>query len=155
MTFVPQDELHERGGVSLAPMIDFLFLMLAVFASLAVTRIVLKDTEVDLVRSKMEAHSPTSLLSGQDLKLIHVSVMQNGNYKWMTEIRDYPMETADDVANELISQYEKGLLPTDKLQTQVLLKIDREAQWEPILKVLLAIKDLGFEVRPVYEPQLN
>jgi biopolymer transport protein ExbD len=155
MTFVPQDELNERGGVSLAPMIDFLFLMLAVFASLAVTRIVLKDTEIDLVRSKVEAHSPTSLRSGQDLKLIHVSVMQNGNYKWVTEIRDYPMETAEEVAAELLSQYDKGLLPKDKLQTQVLLKIDREAQWEPILKVLLAVKELGFEVRPVYEPQLN
>jgi biopolymer transport protein ExbD len=153
MTFVPQEELHERGSVSLAPMIDFLFLMLAVFASLAVTRIVLKDTEVDLVRSKVETHTPTSFLSGQDLKLIHVTVMQNGTYKWATEIRDYPMETPEEVAAELLSQYEKGLLPKDKLNTQILLKIDREAKWEPILKILLAIKELGFEVRPVYEPQ--
>lgn len=152
MTFVPQDELRERSGVSLAPMIDFLFLMLAIFASLAVTRIVLKDTEVDLVQSKMDSEKHSSLFPSHDLKLIHVTILKDGSYKWVTEIHDYPLQSAEAVVAELNSQYENGLLPKDKLNTQVLLKIDRQAQWEPILNLLLAIKDSGFEVRPVYEP---
>jgi len=50
------------------------------------------------------------------------------SYKWITEVRDHPMESADQIAVELESQYAKGLLPEDKLRTQILLKIDRQAR---------------------------
>jgi biopolymer transport protein ExbD len=150
MTFIPEEELKDRGGLTLAPMIDFLFLMLAVFASLAVSRMVMRDTEIDLVQSKAEV--PSSIASHHEYKLVNILVAADGTYKWVTEIRDYPMETAEQIALELTRQYQQGLLPEDPLKTQVLLKIDREARWEPILKVLLAIKEAGFEVRPVYEP---
>lgn len=154
MTFVPSEEIKKRDGVSLAPMIDFLFLMMAVFASLAVTRVVLKDTEVELVQSNNEPLVENeSLLPTEDLRLIQVTVLENGTYKWVTEVRDYPMQSADEVAFELNNQYEQGLIPKKKVQTQVLLKIDRRATWDPILKVLLAIQELGFEVRPLYEPE--
>lgn len=150
MSYVPYDELKERGGITMAPMIDFLFLMMAVFASLAVSRIVMRDTDIELVQSKVESN-PAS--NPQDFKLINISVSENGTYKWITEIRDHLMESPEKITQELESQYSKGLLPEDKLKTQVLLKIDREAKWEPILKVLLAVRDAGFEVRPVYEPE--
>lgn len=150
MTFIPDDELKAQSGITLAPMIDFLFLMLAVFASLAVSRIVMRDTEVELVRSKIE--SPSSLRNLRDTKLIHISINQEGSYKWVTEIRDYPLATAQAIANELTDQHKRGLLPEDKLKTQVLLKIDREAKWEPILHAILAIRESGFAVHPIYEP---
>lgn len=150
MTFIPDEELKERTGLTLAPMIDFLFLMLAVFASLAVSRIIMRDTEIELVRSKIE--SPSPLADPRDYKLIHITISEEGAYKWVTEIRDYPMETPQDIAQELIQQYQRGLLPEDKLKTQVLLKIDRKTRWEPILQAILAIRDAGFEVRPIYEP---
>ena len=150
MSFIPEEELKERTGLALAPMIDFLFLMLAVFASLAVSRMVIHDTEVELVRSRVETHSP--LTETREYKLIHITVSAEGAYKWVTEVRDYPLETADAIALELTHQYSQGLLPEDKLKTQVLLKIDREARWEPILHAILAIREAGFEVRPVYEP---
>jgi biopolymer transport protein ExbD len=150
MTFIPDEELKERTGIALAPMIDFLFLMLAVFASLAVSRIIMRDTEVELVRSKIESSS--LLADSRDYKLIHITISQEGNYKWVTEIRDYPMETPEAIAQELIQQYSRGLLPEDKLKTQILLKIDRDARWESILQAILAIREAGFEVRPVYEP---
>ena len=151
MSYVPYDEIKDQGGVTMAPMIDFLFLMMAVFASLAVSRIVMRDTDIELVQSQIEGTS--TLSAAHDYKLINVTVTENGNYKWVTEIRDHSMESAELIAQELQSQYDKGLLPKDKLRTQVLLKIDRQAQWEPILKVMLAIRDTGFEVRPVYEPE--
>ncbi len=150
MSFIPDEELKERPGLTMAPMIDFLFLMLAVFASLAVSRIVMRDTEVELVRSKVETTSPLS--DPGDYKLIHVTVSENGSYKWVTEVRDYPMDSPEAIALELAEQYQRGLLPEDRLKTQVLLKIDRQARWEPILHAILAIREAGFEVRPVYEP---
>ncbi|HEY4831011.1 MAG TPA: biopolymer transporter ExbD [Waddliaceae bacterium] len=150
MTFIPEEELKERGGLTLAPMIDFLFLMLAVFASLAVSRNVMRDTDIELVKSKTEVLSSTP--SNHELKLVHITINADGTYKWVTEIRDYSMEKAEQIAYELIRQHNQGLLPEDKLNTQVMVKIDREARWEPILNVLLAIKEAGFEVRPVYEP---
>lgn len=151
MTFVPEKELTEQGGITLAPMIDFLFLMLAVFASLAVTRMALKDTEIDLVKSKREL--PASTASVRDIKLINITVSEEGNYKWVTEIRDHTMNSPQEIADELIRQYQRGLLPEDKLKTQVLLRIDKNARWEPILQVLLSVREAGFEIRPVYEPE--
>lgn len=150
MSYIPDEELKERSGLTLAPMIDFLFLMLAVFASLAVSRIMMRDTEIELVKSNTDSSSAAHTL--REYKLINVSVAEDGSYKWVTEIRDYPMETAEHIALELMRQYTQGLLPEDKLKTQVLLKIDRQARWESILQVLLAIKEAGFEVRPIYEP---
>ncbi|MCH9609960.1 MAG: hypothetical protein S4CHLAM81_12580 [Chlamydiales bacterium] len=151
MSYVPQDELKGQGGFTMAPMLDFLFLMMAIFASLAVSRIVMRDTDIELVQSSLD--STSTINSAQDYKLISISVAEDGSYKWITEVRDHPMETADEIATELESQYQKGLLPEDRLRTQILLKIDRDAKWEPILNVLLAIRESGFEVRPVYEPE--
>lgn len=149
MTFVPDHELKQSNGFTLAPMIDFLFLMLAVFASLAVTRIATRDTEIDLVKSK---RSGSTTSSPADLKIINITIAENGSYKWITDIRDHPLNSAQEIADELAREYQKGLLPHDKLLTQVLLRIDRNARWQPILDALLAIREEGFEVRPVYEP---
>lgn len=150
MTFIPEEELKDRGGLTLAPMIDFLFLMLAIFASLAVSRMVMRDTDIELVKSHSDTSS--SAASSHEYKLVNITVSEDGSYKWVTEIRDYIMESPEAIAHELTRQYAQGLLPEDKLKTQILLKIDAQARWEPILKVMLAIKETGFEVRPVYEP---
>jgi biopolymer transport protein ExbD len=152
MSFIPDEELKGRISLNLAPMIDFLFLLLMFFATLAVTRVTTKDTDIQLVEVKPETTSTTSGLES-DYKIINISINAEGKYKWTTEIKDYPMTTPEEIKHELEVQYEKGLLPADKLQTQVLLKIDKQAQWEPILKAIFAIRDAGFDVRPVYEPE--
>lgn len=152
MSYIPVDELKEQKAMTLAPMIDFLFLMLAVFASLAVSRIVTRDTEIDLVKSRSEL--PTTPDLSHDYKIINISVADDGSYKWVTEVRDHTMNTSSEITEELLRQYHKGLLPEDKLKTQVLLKIDKQARWDPILQVLLGIREAGFEVRPVYEPDM-
>jgi len=152
MSFIPDDELKGRVSLNLAPMIDFLFLLLMFFATLAVTRITTKDTEIQLVEIKPET-TATTAANDSDYKIINISINSEGKYKWTTEIKDYAMSTPDEIKQELNLQYEKGLLPQDKLQTQVMLKIDKKATWEPILKAIFAIRDAGFEVRPVYEPE--
>lgn len=150
MNFVPFDELKEKNSIPFAPMIDFLFLMLAFFATLAVTRIGIKDTDLELVKTRSEL--PSSLKNTFDEKVIHISVLETGGYKWVTDLREHKMQSAKQISDELLKQYQKGLLPENKARTRVLLKIDRNAKWEPILKALVAIREAGFEARPIYEP---
>ena len=52
---IPEEEFKEKKGINLAPMVDFLFLILAVFAVMAVTRTSLYDSEVDLVKMDTQA----------------------------------------------------------------------------------------------------
>jgi hypothetical protein len=70
-------------------------------------------------------------------------------------MKDYPLASAKEVADELSSQYQQGLLPQEKGLTYILLRIDRQAMWEPILKLLFAVREIGFEVHPVYEPEME
>ena len=151
MSFVPEDDFKGRIALNLAPMIDFLFLMLMFFATLAVTRATTKDTNIELVEIKPETKA-SAFASDSDLKIINLNIDERGQYKWVTEIHDYPMAKAEEIGNELRTQYEKGQLPEDKTKTQILLKIDKRAQWEPILQAIFAIREEGFDVRPVYEP---
>ena len=132
-------------------MIDFLFLMVAFFACLALSRASTKQLDIQLVKvqDQKQKEEPVDFY---DYKMITVQIDKNNQYKWVTEIRDYDMPSVTSIVDELDKQYQKGLLPEDKTRTQVLLKIDRDAKWEFILKALFAIRDAGFEVRPVYEP---
>jgi biopolymer transport protein ExbD len=150
MSFVPENELKERSGLTFAPMIDFLFLMLAFFASLAVTNVSIGQTDINLVQTKAE-HSPGPSCRGDGTKVIHISILGNGEYKWVTGLKEYPMKTPTEIACELSKQHQKGLLPEDKMQTKVLLRIDKEAKWEPILNAMVAIRECGFEVHPVFQ----
>ena len=154
MAFIPDEEIKGRNTMNMAPMIDFLFLMLMFFASLAITRVTTKDTEIHLVEVRPETKA-TIADASHDQKAIYININADGQYKWITEMRDYVMDSPEDISKELNLEYEKGLLPEDKNKTQVLLKIDKEASWEPILKAIFAIRGAGFEVRPVYEPDLK
>ena len=151
MSFIPEEELRPKLGINFAPMIDFLFLMVVFFACLAVSRITTKDLDIDLVRIHDENVANASN-ADYDYKVVNISINELGEYKWVTEIRDYPMTLAQDIAEELRNQYKKGLLPENKLKTQVLLKIDKSAKWDPILQAIFAVRDAGFEVHPVYLP---
>jgi biopolymer transport protein ExbD len=140
MGFIPDDALKGKQEQNLAPMIDFLFLMLMFFACLAVSRVTTKDTDISLVEIKPPTGA--SITEGNtDYKVINININAAGEYKWVTEIRDYVMTSADEIKTELEEQYEKGLLPLEKLHTQVFLKIDKNSTWEPILKAIFAIRD--------------
>lgn len=151
MSFIPEEELKPKLGINFAPMIDFLFLMVVFFACLAISRITTKDLDIDLVQIHDEK-GQKPLNADYDYKVVNISINEDGQYKWVTEIRDYPISYAQDIAQELLNQYKQGLLPENKLKTQVLLKIDKNAKWEPILQAIFAVRDAGFEVHPVYLP---
>lgn len=151
MELIPQEELKTTHSFNFAPMIDFMFLMLALFSVLAVSRSALLDTEISLVELKAEPEA-SSVRSKAERQPIHVSVTAAGSYKWLTEFQEYPMETVSAVQDELARQYKLGALPQDRTQTEILLHIDRKAPWEPIAQLIFAVREVGFNVRPVYEP---
>ncbi|MGL4539760.1 MAG: ExbD/TolR family protein [Candidatus Rhabdochlamydia sp.] len=149
MSLIPDEELKRYNHLNLAPMIDFLFLIVAVFAVIAVTRASLFDREINLV--KVQTKTDSSLM--QDRYTVHLSINSKGEYKWITEFNEYLISCPLDVQSELKKQQELGLLPKDTLKTQVLLHIDKQAMWEPIVQLIFAVKQAGFQIHPVYESE--
>jgi biopolymer transport protein ExbD len=56
------------------------------------------------------------------------------------------------IQKELLYQYSIGVLPADKSKTQILLHVDKKAPWEKIAKLIFAVREIGFEAHPVYQP---
>ena len=145
------DELKTGHSFNFAPMIDFLFLMLALFATLAVSRAVLLDTEIELAELKPENSNPNKVNQSSERHPIHLSIAADGKYTWLTEFQKYPMENEQSIQEELSRQYALGTLPSNKELTEVLLHIDKKAPWDLIANVIFAIREVGFSARPVYE----
>ncbi len=151
MSLIPDEELRRHSSLNLAPMVDFLFVVLAVFVTLAVTRAALFDSEIDLV--KVRSQEKQSALSAQnDFYTINLCVTDEGKYKWFTEVSELVMDGSQAIQQELKKQLELGLLPKDKEQTRVLLHIDKSAKWSSIADAIFAIRDAGYSIHPVYEP---
>ena len=151
-TMIPDEEVKIRKGINLTPMVDFLFLILAVFAVLAFTRTALYDSEVNLVKMDTKA-PPPSMAEAQPGYTVLLSINDRGQYKWVTEFNEFLLDGVTAVKQELVKQQELGLLPSDKNKTKVLLHIDREANWESIAKIIFAIKETGYQISPVYCPE--
>jgi len=148
MSLVPEEELKKQGTLNLAPMVDFLFVVVAVFAIMAVTRSALNDADLELVKTgnKIQSSSPST-----EEYLVDLTVTKEGKYKWLTEMHDYLISDPQFIRDELIKQKQKGLLPPEAQQTKVLLHIDQGAAWNSIAKLILAVREAGFQVHPVYE----
>lgn len=152
MSLIPEEELKASASLNLAPMVDFLFLIVAVFATLAVTKAALYDQNINLVQVKTTQAEEEPTHSFQDpFYIVNLSVNAKGEYKWLTEFNEYLLESTQGIQNELRKQQDLGLLPQDKEKTKVLLHIDRHAEWEPIAQVIFAVRQLGFEIHPVYD----
>lgn len=151
MELIPHDEIRPAQHFNFAPMIDFLFLMLSLFATLAMAGATLFDTEIHLASLKPELEE-SPLKAKQEERQLHISIDLKGSYRWLTEFQQYPMSDVQAVQEELSRQYQIGALPQDKTKTNVLLHIDKQAPWESIAELLFGIRELGFSVHPVYEP---
>jgi biopolymer transport protein ExbD len=147
---IPEEELSAGRHVNLAPMVDFLFLVVAIFAVLALTRSALFDTNVNLVKLKKEAN-PAEIPLRPAPYFINVSLSDAGQYKWLSETSQTVMDSAVAIQHELLKQQKQGILPSEKEQIKVLFHIDKGAKWEPIADLILAVKRAGFAIHPVYE----
>ncbi|MGD2169434.1 MAG: biopolymer transporter ExbD [Chlamydiota bacterium] len=152
MSLIPDEELKPNVGINFAAMIDFLFLMLALFSTLAVTRATLYDSAIDLAQLNSKQGNNLAL-NEQDFHRVNLSIDHKGDYHWVTEFNEHLMQTTAQVQEELTKQYQTGLLPKNKQQTLVLLHIDRSAPWDSIAKLIFSIKEVGFDVHPIYESE--
>jgi biopolymer transport protein ExbD len=147
MSFIPEDVLRSKESIPLAPMIDFVFIMLLFFASLAITRTSLKDTQIDLVTASYES-APEISASDKEHHSIQISILADGTYKWIGNNQDFSLGSLEDL-NRILTQQTSDQV--HQVKPQVLLKIDKNARWDPILKAIFTIRDAGYVVRPVYE----
>lgn len=150
MSLIPEEELNRPGSFNLAPMVDFLFLVVAVFAVLAVTRNVLYDSDLELAKTD-ESADVVKTSHAQDSYYVDLGVTKEGRYKWLTESQDYWIADTATIKSELQKQQQNGLLPPDKEQTKVLLHIDKGAEWGAIASLILAVREAGFAIHPLYE----
>ena len=150
MDLIPDEELKQCGSLNLAPMVDFLFLVVAVFATLAVTKAALFDKQIQLVKVDVAADEST-LTHHQDRYIVNLSINAQGDYKWLTEFNEYLLSGTIGIQNELKRQQQLGLLPQDTSKTTVLLHIDKQAAWEAISDAIFAVRKSGFTIHPVYD----
>lgn len=150
MNIIPEEEIKNSTGLNLAPMVDFLFLVVAVFATLAVTRAALYESDIQLV--SILPHKDDAGASAQnDSYIINLSVNGKGEYKWITEFNEYLIPSVNAIQQEIQQQQTLGLIPKDAKKTKVLLHIDKSAPWEPIAQVIFGVKKSGFDIHPVYD----
>ncbi len=153
-SLVPDDELKSQKSLNLAPMVDFLFLILAIFAVLAVTRTVLYDADIQAVKLETPAGTP-SLSHAEPGYTVLLSINNKGQYKWVSEFNEFLLRDVQAITHELYKQQKLGLLPKDCSKVKVLLQIDKNAQWEPIAHAIFAVREAGFAISPVYSPEEN
>lgn len=149
MSLIPEEEFRKASSLNLAPMVDFLFVIVAVFATMSITRAVLYDTQVNLVKVNTEKKTNVS----EQPFVVNIGITEDGKYKWITEVNEFVMDTTDSIQRELQKQQQMGLISKNPEQTKVLLHIDRSAKWEPVAQAIFALREQGFPVHPVYEPQ--
>jgi biopolymer transport protein ExbD len=63
------------------------------------------------------------------------------------------MESTDSIQKELQKQQQVGLISKNPDETKILLHIDRSSKWEPVAEAIFALREQGFPVHPVYEPE--
>jgi biopolymer transport protein ExbD len=152
MNLIPDEELKGSHLINLTPMVDFLFLVIALFATLAVTRTALFDSEVNL--AKVRQQGPASLSdSKREAHIVNLSITKSGQYKWITEFNEYAMDGIQAILQELTKQQNLGLLSNEKAQTKILLHVDKKAEWDPVIQLIYALKKTGYPVHPVYETE--
>ena len=150
MNLVPDEELKGKSSLNLAPMVDFLFLIVAVFATIAVTRAALFDSEINLVKIN-QVESFEALTQENDLSVINLAVTSSGQYKWITEFNEFLMENISAIEQELTKQRQLGLIPKDSGKTKILLHVDKKAEWDPVVQLIFSLKKDGYQISPVYE----
>ncbi len=151
MDLIPHDELKPAQNFNFAPMIDFLFLMLSLFATLSISRTALYDSDIQLAQLKKGPLDHE--IQSEQTSQIHLTITETGSYQWVTEFQKHSMESVEAVQKELSYEYEIGAISHDKEKTKILLHIDKAAPWDPIAKLIFGIRELGFSVHPVYESE--
>lgn len=147
---IPDEEMRRFEKVQWAPMVDLLFIIVIVLATLAITRTTLHNTDVSLVRlpSKEQRHLANAHSGAH---IVNLSVNASGKYHLLLGTVDILFETPQHLQAKLLEQQKKGILPKSNHRIKVFLHIDKTAPWQPIAEVILSLRGAGFAVNPVYQ----
>lgn len=148
MNLMPEEELTQRASVNLAPMVDFLFLILAVFAVLSITSSKVFLEDIDLAQSEDTLDSSIAQFEPQQL---HLFVNKDGQYLLQEDHSTLKFEKCKQVATTLQDRQIAGYLPKDTSQVSILLHIDKQAEWEHVMQLLVSLQNAGFTVQTVYQ----
>lgn len=146
MSLIPEDALIPRTSLNFAPMVDFLFILIALFALAAVSRKALYDSQVMLVTP----HSQTAVTSASHNstnKPLNFSVSAEGTYKWLdhTSKKSLTFDSVESLKKEIKKRDKEGSTPL------IHLHIDKKTSWDPIAQLILAMHEENISVYPVYE----
>ena len=134
---IPDDELIPKSTISFAPMVDFLFIVIAIFAVIAISRKALFDSHLSLV----EATGNAKTTSHHADHTVNLSISPQGEYKLINAKESFIIDDIETIKQEL-NKHNK---------THILLHIDKHAEWQPIAKLIHSMNEEGFHVYPVYE----
>lgn len=149
MSLIPDDIFKKETSINLAPMVDFLFLIGAIFAVLAMSRTALVKSDLNLVQLRSplpEFHH----LSHQEAntETVHVNITKEGQYQWVNNTQEIILTNLMTLKQELLRSRMENF---SEKPLKILLHIDQEAQWEPITQAIFTLKELGFPIYPVYK----
>lgn len=129
-------------------MVDFLFIVVAIFAVVAVSRKALYDSDVTLIKQETPE---TSSVSFSASNTVNLSISSSGHYKWLSESHQQEFDTIETFKEEVLAQMAAGKLSASPHQNQILLHIDQGAQWNSIANLIFSMHEEGFVVYPIYE----
>lgn len=138
MDLIPDEQLTHKASISFAPMVDFLFIVIAIFAVVAITRKALYDSHVTLVDG-----SGSKTASSLSKNSINMSISPGGEYKILDPQNSFIFDNIETIKSELKKHGNQ--------ETQILLHIDKKTEWQPIAKLIYAMNEEGFNVYPIYE----
>lgn len=150
MKMIPDEELKTFEKVQWAPMVDFLFIVIIVFATIAITRNVVTDRELRLA-SALKKDQHAEKMPSNTSQIVNLSINHKGEYKWLSESKEIYFESAKQVGERLLALKNQHELPAQAKQVKILLHIDKTAPWQPIADVIFAVRESGYDVHPVYQ----
>lgn len=140
--------LKQDRPLNLAPCIDFLFILLVIFATAAISREVARTTQVNLVRIEQGNQKP----SAAPHKSLVITVDPSGHYIWNAQLKDYPMPSAQSVQKEL--RLRKKSTSHKNERPVVYLRIDAKAPWSSVATLITAIEEVGFSALPLLQDKV-
>ncbi|MCK4934244.1 MAG: biopolymer transporter ExbD [Simkaniaceae bacterium] len=143
MSIIPEDKLNAKAVINFAPLVDFLFIVIVVFATLAITKNASHDQTINLLTRK-ESTSKTQLVESKETKAITLSMTLDGRCTWQDGKGGNILFSPKDFPK---------LFSKESNIEKVLLHIDKNATWESIANLIFTIRETGLEVYPVYQTE--
>ncbi len=150
MSLIPDEELNCQRGMNLAPMVDFLFLIIAILSTMVLTKAFLFDSNLEMAK----VQTSQELAQNTDPRgLLHLALDPSGNCRWLLE-NAAPKATELTHLSEDVQAFQKlGLFPSSD-NVKIFLHIDSHTEWGTAINAILAARETGYSVHPVFEKKL-